>query len=146
MDLLSCEKSIEILEKNTATYSERINLIKKFTERNIPYFTIIKPVLPFIDFSEYKKIIDDTVSLSPYYVIGDLYVDMESQFYREYIKGTNYMVERKNISWNGENGAWTVVTDDQLKDRIKRYIMQLGGQVFESDKDAIIYMRRQRRN
>ena len=71
---------------------------------------------------------------------------MESQFYREYIKGTNYMVERKNISWNGENGAWTVVTDDQLKDRIKRYIMQLGGQVFESDKDAIIYMRRQRRN
>lgn len=142
----SCEKSIEILEKNTATYSERINLIKKFTEKNIPYFTIIKPVLPFIDFSEYKKIIDDTVSLSPYYVIGDLYVDMESQFYREYIKGTNYMVERKNISWNGENGAWTVVTDDQLKDRIKRYIMQLGGQVFESDKDAIIYMRRQRRN
>ena len=45
-----------------------------------------------------------------------------------------------------EWGKWCVVTDDQLKDRIKRYIMQLGGQVFESDKDAIIYMRRQRRN
>lgn len=142
----SCEQSIPVIEKNTATYAERINLVKKITEKNIPYFTVIKPVLPFIDFNEYKKIIDDTIALSPYYVIGDLYVNTESYFFHEYIENMNYRMEQKNVSWNGENGEWMVVRNDKLRNEIKKYIMQLGGRVFESDKDAIIYVRTQRSN
>ena len=39
-----------------------------------------------------------------------------------------------------------VVRNDKLRNEIKKYIMQLGGRVFESDKDAIIYVRTQRSN
>ena len=58
----------------------------------------------------------------------------------------NYRMEQKNVSWNGENGEWMVVRNDKLRNEIKKYIMQLGGRVFESDKDAIIYVRTQRSN
>lgn len=141
----SCEKSIEELEENTASYADRIKLIKKLIEREIPYFTIIKPILPFVDFREYKRIVDDTISMSPYYVIGDLYVDTNSSFYDEYVKDTNCIMKQKKVSWNGENGIWTTVIDESLKDRLRAYIEHMGGQVFESDKDAIISMRIQRR-
>jgi DNA repair photolyase len=136
----SCEQSICLFETGTATYSERIGMIQKVTERKIPYFTIIKPILPFIDFSEYQKIIDDTIMYCPYYVIGDLYIDMYTDFYKEYIENKDYLIQEKSVAWNGENGKWKVVVDDNLKDRIKKYITQSGGRVFESDKDAIIYI------
>jgi len=135
----SCEQSICLLEPETATYSERIETIQKVVGSKIPYFTIIKPILPFIDFSEYKKIIDDTIIYSPYYVIGDLYINIDSDFYHKYIKNRGYSLYEKDVAWNGENGRWQAVVDDNLKDKIKKYITQLGGRVFESDKDAIIY-------
>lgn len=137
----SCEQSICLLEQGTAAYSERIGLVRKIIEMKIPYFTIIKPILPFIDFSEYKKIIDDTITYCPYYVIGDLYVDMYSDFYREYIENKNYIIYEKEVAWNGENGKWRVIVDNDLKEKIEKYITQLGGKTFESDKDAIIYTR-----
>ncbi len=138
----SCEKSIGFYEENTATYSERLNLIKKLVERKIPYCTIIKPILPFIDFMEYKKIIDDTKGFCQYYVVGNLYIDINSEFYQKFIKNKDYLIKERSVSWNGKNGAWKMVVDDELKSKIKEYIIYLGGKVFESDKDAIMYMRR----
>ena len=42
-----------------------------------------------------------------------------------------------------QNGKWRVIVDNDLKRKNKKkYIMQLGGKTFESDKDAIIYTRR----
>lgn len=141
----SCEQSSSLLEAGTATYCERIRIVQKIINSKIPYFTIIKPILPFIDFGEYQKIIDDTIAYCPFYVIGDLYIDIHGDFYKEYIENKDYLIQEKDVAWNGENGKWKVVSDDALKNKIKKYIIQLGGSVFESDKDAIMHIRKERR-
>lgn len=138
----SCVTSCSEFERGTSSYDERIMLIKKISSYKIPYFTIIKPILPFINFSEYKKIIDDTIVYSPIYVIGDLYVNENSNFYKQYIYSKNYQINKRNVEWNGDNGAWSFVKNDVLKDEIRQYIQELGGHIFNSDRDAIIYIKR----
>lgn len=136
----SCESSINEIESNTANYMNRIALIERIVRKKIPYVTIIKPILPFIKYEEYQKIIDDTIKYSKYYVIGDLYVDIKSEFYKKYIATKGYLLQKRDVEWNGENGVWNVVLDYALREKIIKYIGQLGGEVFESDKDVILTM------
>ena len=136
----SCERSIPIIEKNTAAYKERIEQVKKICDNGIPYVTVIKPILPFIDIEEYTKIIDDTIGFSPYYLLGDLYVSKNTDFYKKYIEG-KYPVKEKEVLWNGANGHWDVVEDVSKKEEIENYIVSHGGVVFYSDADAIEYIK-----
>lgn len=62
----SCSNSIEKIEPGTASYYERIQLVKRISENEIPYVTIIKPILPFVENDEYYRIIDDTIQYSPF--------------------------------------------------------------------------------
>lgn len=137
----SCENHLPEIEKNTSTYVQRLELIKRIIEHNIPYINIIKPILPFIDFSEYKKIIDDTIIYCPYYILGDLYFEQNSAFYNKYLKESNNIISEKKPSWNGNNGAWLEVSNKELKNKIMTYIDKKEGKVFDSDENALIYMK-----
>lgn len=136
----SCEQSIPILEKNTASYLERLELAKRICDLKIPYVTIIKPILPFIELEEYFKIIGDMIHYKPYFLLGDLYVSSNTLFYKKYIEG-KYPVKTKKVSWNGNNGYWDVVESSEKKAIITQYIKSLGGMVFESDIDVIEYLK-----
>lgn len=137
----SCgEEHMQTIENGTASYTERIQVIRKIIKKKIPYFTIIKPILPFIEFGEYMKIIDDTFPLCPNYVLGDLYIDKNEEFYTKYIMNRGYNIKKRDVSWNGENGEWDVVESNDLKESIEKYIVKLGGRTFKSDKEAIQYI------
>ncbi len=136
----SCRESIPVFEPGTGSYETRIRLMKRIVDKNIPYITIIKPLLPFIDLKEYLELIDDTVGICPYYVIGDLYVNEDSQFYKEYIEN-KFQVHRRPVSWNGKNGDWIVVENAGMREEVAAYIEKKGGMLFESDKEAIVYLR-----
>lgn len=136
----SCVSAIGEIEKNTASYKERLDLIRRITQLNIPYVTIIKPILPFVDEGDYIQIINDTIEFSPYYLIGDLYVSTDSSFYSEYIKN-KYVTEIREVPWNGENGPWPVVVDDEKRQHIREYILSKGGVVFDTDIEVIEYLK-----
>lgn len=103
----SCAASSADIEKGVATYEERIDLVKRIYNSDLLSVIIIKPILPFVDVSEYYRIVDDTISFCPYYVLGDLYVDRDTSFYKEYIQD-KFMCKKKDVSWNGRNGDWYV--------------------------------------
>lgn len=132
----SCSKTIGEIEPGTASYDERIELVKRISEINIPYVTIIKPILPFVDVEEYYNIIDDTILYSPYFLIGDLYVSETTAFYKNHIKG-RYRTTLRDVDWNGDNGPWNVVVDFEKRKDITNYIISKGGKVFESDTEVM---------
>ena len=135
----SCSNSIRKIEPGTADYEKRISLVKKIFEAGIPYVTIIKPILPFIESEEYYRIVDDTIEYSPYYLIGDLYISESTDFYKKFIKN-RYETELKNVNWNGKNGPWRVVIDMEKRKNISDYIISKGGMVFESDEAVMKYL------
>lgn len=137
----SCKDGAASIEPRTAPYWDRIKLAGRIVGRGIPYVTIIKPILPFIGIEEYRQIVDDTVAFSPCYVLGDLYVDPESEFFKKYIDG-RYPVHEKAVSWNGDNGIWLAVDNEGMKDQVREYIGQKNGICFESDRDAIEYLKK----
>ena len=132
----SCSDSIEDIEPNTATFAERVETAKRIIAKGIPYLTVIKPILPFISIDEYKQIIDNTVVISPYYVLGDLYVNEESSFYKEYIEG-KFTINYRDVSWNNGNGIWEVIESIDLKRQIREYISESGGVALDSDMEAV---------
>ena len=135
----SCSKSIEKIEPGTADYDERIRLVRRISENGLPYVTIIKPILPFINSDEYYRIVKDTIQYSPYYLIGDLYVSKTTDFYEKFIKG-KYRTELRKVNWNGNNGPWETVVDEKKKNDIINFIISKGGKVFESDEVVMAHL------
>lgn len=128
----SCSNSINVFEERTLSYYERLELIKRISGTNLKYVTIIKPILPFIPFNEYKRLIDDIFQYSNNFIIGQLYVNTNSEFYHEFIKGKYKLVE-KNVSWAKNSLSWKCVEDDNLYNQIKNYVISKQGHIFKSD-------------
>lgn len=72
-------------------------------------------------------------------MIGDLYVSEDTKFYKNYIKD-KYSMELRDVNWNGENGPWNVVVDEEKRIEIINYIVSRGGRVFESDETVMEYL------
>ena len=130
---LSCGKSLYQIEPYASTYQERLSMIKRIKALNIPTNVLLKPILPFIEFEEYVALIDDFIPLCKDFVIGALYVDENSEFYKEYIEG-KYQAVIKYCQWQHRNLLY--VTHSRYQD-IKDYIEQKGGRCYESDKELV---------
>ena len=132
----SCLSMIDSIEQGTLTYAERLSLIKNIIDSGLTYATILKPILPFISVEEYKKIIDDTISLSKNYITGGLYVNRGTIFFDEFdLK--KYPVYEKPVSWANGNPSWQYIEDANKKKQICGYISNSGGYFHDSDVDFI---------
>lgn len=131
----SCSNSINEIEPNTLNLDERIANIEKIRKHGITYCTIIKPILPFIPLEEYKIIIDKTLSFTKDFVLGDLYVDSTTTFFKKYIDG-KYNVASKKVDWNNSEQEWLFVLSEK-RSEIENYIKKNGGFTFESDKEFL---------
>lgn len=127
--------SIDKLEKGTAPYRQRVKLLEQVQNMGIYTSAIIKPILPFITLTEYKEIIDDLAFIEKF-VLGDLYVDINSRFYKEYIDGKYDMSIRK-VAWLNEPECWNVIEDVEKKHQLYKYIEKKCCEYFESDIDLI---------
>ncbi|MCL2321557.1 MAG: hypothetical protein FWC47_05545 [Oscillospiraceae bacterium] len=135
----SCISLISDIEKNTLLYHERIALAEKISTSKLNYATILKPILPFINFDEYKKIVDDTIQISPYYMIDGLYVDEDTEFYNKYIKD-KYPLCEKTIEWLQDRPLWKYIDSTDTKRLISDYIFEKNGVCFYSDLELIKYL------
>lgn len=126
---------IEEIECNTASYEERVDMAKKLITYGFKVCVIFKPILPFISIDEYKEIVKD-LSFVNKFLLGDLYVDKKSIFYRDYISKELEIKERK-VGWLKENLIWDVIEQKEKKSQLVDYINKLGGKVYHSDVEVI---------
>ncbi len=133
---ITTSSSINEIEPNTLPYHERLNLLNEFSKTDVPLSVTIKPILPFIPTEEYINIIDDCSNYVSCVLLGGLYVNRGTDFFKEYIEG-QYKTVMRNVSWLPNNTNWEyVLQDDKIRD-IARYVKTKGMSVFESDVDLI---------
>jgi len=125
------------LEEGTASYQERLSLAKKLQKNNIKTAVNIKPILPFVKLEEYKEIINDFISNDiRYFVTGDLYFSKNTDFYNQYIKDYNNIIQ-KSVMWLKSNPVWTQIVSKKKIGELAMYIKSLSGYHFESDEDLL---------
>lgn len=135
----SCKTMIEEIEPMAAQYKERRAFLQKIVDYDIPTCVIIKPILPFVDYREYVSIVDDCGEHCADFVLGHLYVDKSTSFFRERIEG-KYQTINKYCAWLGRNCL--SVMDDKYG-RLMDYIQKCGYRAFHSDREFLEYKREQ---
>lgn len=130
---------INELEPNTALYDERLSLAEVLLQNNIKTSVIIKPILPFIEITEYQEIIDDFINYGVLnFVMGNLYINRNTPFYKEYIKD-KYKTSLKNILWIEDTPQWEQV-EDTMYNIIRSYATLKNAFIFDSDEQLISYL------
>lgn len=128
--------NIKEVEQNTADYTYRIDLLKKLKKLGIKTSVILKPILPFVDITEYFEIINDT-SFVNCFLTGGLYVNTEDEFYKKYIDDKYICVDRI-VNWCN-NSIWKYIEDSKVKE-INEYIKQKGCYSFDSDECLLDFL------
>lgn len=136
----STKYSVNETEPNTLSYLERISLLHRLAEYNIYSSVIIKPMLPFISLGEYFELVDDT-SFVGCYLIGDLYVNSNSEFYRNIIDG-RYIINARAVCWLKDKPIWNFVDQESRKSELHNYIEFKKCECFNSDIDVINFFRK----
>lgn len=128
---ITTKSMLEEIEPNTASYQERIEMLKRVVSMKIPSAVILKPILPFISIEEYWSIIDDTDFVGKY-LTGSLYVHPDTDFFKLYI-ANKYAAEIKKVNWVNSECRWLSIVQDERINEIQRYIEAKGLVEFSSD-------------
>ena len=132
----SNKSHIETLEPNTLSYDNRIKLINEVKNLGIFCAVTLKPILPFIEDSEYISIVDDVHQFTNYLLLGGLYIDKESLFFDDYIMGKYKIVDRQ-VNWLRKRPFWKYVGSEEKIKKIAFYAKSKNMLVYHSDVDLI---------
>jgi DNA repair photolyase len=132
----SRRNDIDVIEPGSASYGDRILLLKSISEYNIPTPVIVKPILPFVNIKEYFELISDINKYTNSVILGDLYVDDRDKFYKEYIQN-RYTVTKRKVSWLKNFPAWSVVESTEMVKALKDYISAMGMKYYDSDSEYL---------
>jgi DNA repair photolyase len=124
------------LEQGTASFEKRITLLEKLSKYDFKLSAVIKPVLPFVGFDEYKKIVEKTSIYVNKYLIGGLYVEEGSPFYKKYIIKGKYNTTPRTVAWLN-NATHLYVGSDEMQEKISRFIASIGNNAYFSDIEMI---------
>lgn len=133
---LSNMSMIKDIESHTLSYVERLELAKAIKSKGIFLGLTIKPILPFISAEEYCNIIHDFSPYTKYVLIGGLYLNRNSVFYTQYIKGSNE-IQHRTVKWLPEQPEWEYIEDSKQFQQIRKYAEKKGVLLFDSDVDLI---------
>ncbi|MCL2321558.1 MAG: hypothetical protein FWC47_05550 [Oscillospiraceae bacterium] len=128
-------KSIPTIEKGTTQYYERIELLRKLSEYSIKVSVVLKPILPFITVGEYIEIVNETIRFTDKYLLGGLYVQEHTDFYKHYIEG-KYITTQRKVEWL-TGVSWSYIDSAETQNEIKSYILSQGKFVFDSDQELV---------
>lgn len=129
---LSNRSMLDEVEPETMPYEDRIKLAKYISSIKIPLSLTIKPVLPFISEDEYSSILEDFSPYLKHVLIGGLYVNKDSDFYRDYLQNDFVCIKRR-VTWLSNQPDWDYIEDPELMTRIKSFAEGLDMKVFTSD-------------
>ena len=139
---ISTRSLLSEIEARTMSYDKRLSLARIIKSSDLPFSLTIKPVLPFIEEDEYFSILED---FNPYVncvLLGGLYVDKTSDFYKDYLQ-EHYICTKRNVCWLSEQPDWDYIEDEKLMDSIKGFSTQLGMKVFTSDMQVVQFLARE---
>lgn len=129
----SAMENLDIIEPNASSFSERVNLLKRIISLGIPTNILLKPILPFVTLDEYKSLVDVCSTMSKNFVIGGLYVDKNSDFFKEFICD-KYRIVKRYSTWLKKELDY--VEHPQYNELVS-YINKIGCKTFESDYDYV---------
>lgn len=133
---LSNRSMLDEIEPETMPYEDRIKLAKYISSINIPLSLTIKPVLPFISKDEYSSILEDFSPYLNHVLIGGLYVNKDSIFYRDYLQNDFVCIKRR-VTWLSNQPDWDYIEDPELMTKIKAFAEGLNMKVFTSDSSLV---------
>jgi len=123
------------IEKGTASFEERINILKTLAAHNFKLSSVIKPILPFISVDEYKEIVKSSSPFVDKYLLGGLYVEEDSEFFKSHIKGKYGTVQRPAAWLNNEE--YPYIGSEEMQSEIAQFITSIGKNFYSSDIDLI---------
>jgi DNA repair photolyase len=132
----SCKKESNIIEPDALSYKNRLELLKSIVGHNIPTSVILKPVLPFVELTEYYEIVKDVGIYTNAIVTGSLYVNDGTSFYRDYIED-RYRIVNKQVKWLKNIPVWKIIESDEKLSKLQDYIKQNNIKCFESDAEHL---------
>lgn len=135
---VSTKYQISGIEKGASSYSERLEMASTLREHKIASSINLKPILPFIDASEYLEIVDDFIDKCPNFMVGGLYLSGESLFGKSILKEYPNLVSDKPVDWIPGKPIWKFCYDKEKINSIITYINTLGGFGYLSDKDFVL--------
>lgn len=137
---ITTKYNIKKYEPNTSEYSERIHALKLFADMEIPTSVNLKPILPFISVDEYHEIIQDTLDYTKSYLIGGLYIDINSEFGK--MINTHYpsLVSIRPVDWLPGRPLWQYCEDPVQLEYVRQIIITSNRMVFDTDIDLMNWM------
>lgn len=126
------------LEPGTDSYFERREFFLYLQEKGFASSLIFKPIIPIIPDEEYQEIVTD-FSACNYFLLGDLYVHADTEFYKKYILN-KYSEKSRKISWLTSTPFWKYIDQDDKIQKLAQYIVKQNKEVFYSDVDLIYRM------
>ena len=133
---LSNRSMLDEIEPATMSYEQRIELANYINSIDLPLSLTIKPVLPFIPKDEYASILEDFSPFLNHVLIGGLYINKSSCFYRDYLQN-DYVYTKRRVTWMPNHPAWDYVEDAELMEEIKTFAQKLNMKVFTSDSAVV---------
>lgn len=132
---LSTMSMINELEPGTMDFEMRYKIAQEISQHAIPVSLTLKPIMPFVSGEEYCSIIQKYSKLTKSVLVGGLYVNKSTDFYRSYID-QKWDVEKRSVTWLPDNPTWDYVNVADQIDIIMKYCAERDIEVFESD-DAL---------
>ena len=134
---VSTKYQISDIEKGASQYAERLEMASQLRKHGIATSVNLKPVLPFIQISEYLEIVDDFFERCSDFLLGGLYLDRKTQFGKEIIEEYPDLILNRCIEWMPGQPLWTTCYDNFKIDKILDYISDLGGCGYLSDRHFV---------
>lgn len=128
----SCMSRIDIIEPRAIRYESRLELLKRLVSNGIPTSVMLKPILPFVPYEEYVQLVNDCAKICKFFVVGALYVDRGTEFYRQYIEG-KWRTVKQHCSWLDTDLEYVY---HERYDDIRKYIKSKAA-CYESDEAFI---------
>lgn len=133
----SNKNEISTIEGGTASYEDRLDNARNLCNLGIPVSATIKPILPFVDVSEYYEIIDGCSQSLDHFLVGGLYVDPTSVFGKNILKDFPDYATRRRVSWLPGEVFWDYVEDPIQVSKVSQYAVSRGAKCFDSDIELV---------
>jgi len=132
----STASRIEEIEPGTAPFEKRVEGLRRLAESGVPSTVSLRPLLPFLPASEYAEIVGRTSAYASHYLLGDLYVFENTDFYKRHI-ARKYTLSTRRVDWLPQRPCWTVVESKLLKGQVRRCINRSGSFAYDCDVELL---------
>ena len=126
--------SLSVIEPSASSYSDRLKLVSSIIEFGIPTTICIKPMLHLVPFNEYKEVVDDFGVVCDHFVLGGLYLNKDSLFYKQHIEG-HVDCSIRYCAWLGKECLYY---EHPRYSELKQYLLLGGHNCYESDEEYVL--------